>query len=106
MHFIKAHRFISAILLLAVLYIVLLIPESPPAISPVDRSPMKRPFIWNQDARWDSLEASFAAARSAGTGEVQEQLENRLLNLEVIQVCQDLFRAFNRQNGRLNLYTL
>jgi hypothetical protein len=84
MHFIKVHKFISAIVLLAVLYTVLLIPESPPAISPVDASAMKRPFIWNQDARWDSLEASFALARSNGAGEVQEQLENRLLNLEVI----------------------
>src|SRR5512140_1921007 len=84
MRFVKGHKFISAIVLLAVLYIILLIPESPPVISPVDASVMKRPFIWNQDARWDSLEASFAMARSAGEGAVQQQLENGLLNVEVL----------------------
>src|SRR5512133_1539500 len=72
----KRHKIISGFILLVVLYLVLLIPDPAPQLPPVESSAMKRPFIWNQDARWDSLEANYALARSAGEGAVQQVLEN------------------------------
>ncbi len=82
MRFIKGHKFISAIVLLAVLYIILLIPDSTPQISAPEKSVMKRPFLWNQDARWDSLEAHYSIARSAGEDTARHVLEDRLRDLE------------------------
>jgi hypothetical protein len=60
----KHHRLASLLLFLVVLYLILLIPEGSPTVSQPEPSALKRPFIWNQDARWDSLEARFALARS------------------------------------------
>ena len=84
MSFIKRHKLVTVLLFLVVLYTVLLIPDSSPQLPPLQRSDMVRPFIWNQDARWDSLEASFAMARSSGEEALRQPLENRLLNVEVI----------------------
>jgi hypothetical protein len=84
MSFIKKHRLLFLVILLALVYVLLLIPDETPSVSPVKASTAVRPFIWNQDSRWDSLEARFAMARSAGEGAVQQTLENRLLNVEVI----------------------
>lgn len=84
MSFIKRHKLIAALLFLVALYMVLLIPDGSPQLPPLQPSDMVRPFLWNQDARWDSLEASFAIARHSGEGATQQLLENRLLNLEVI----------------------
>lgn len=70
------------ILLIAVLFLLLSIPASTPPLPAVEQSAMKRPFVWNQDARWDSLEASYAAARSAGCGAVRHTLVRSLQSLE------------------------
>ncbi len=58
----KTRRLIYCALLVAVLFLLLSIPESSPSLPPVEQSAMTRAFLWNQDARWDSLEASYAAA--------------------------------------------
>jgi hypothetical protein len=84
MSFIKKHRILSFFILLALVYVLLLIPDETASVAPVKASGAARPFVWNQDSRWDSLEAKFAMARSAGEGAVQQTLENRLLNIEVI----------------------
>lgn len=50
---------------LIILYLMLLIPCSPPDIPPVPESSMTKPFLWNQDSRWDFLEKKFAEARKS-----------------------------------------
>jgi hypothetical protein len=67
---------------LALLYLALLIPEATPKLPPVTRSEMARPFLWQQDARWDSLEGVFAAARGTGCSAVRPALETGMRNIE------------------------
>ncbi|RPH35844.1 hypothetical protein EHM92_05490 [bacterium] len=45
---------------------------------------MKRPFLWNQDARWDSLEMSYALARSAKEITAPRSLETHFRELEAL----------------------
>jgi len=66
---------------IALLYLVLLIPESPPQLPPVQQSEMIRPFIWNQDARWDSLEAKFVLLKSAGCEAIRPALHSGIQNV-------------------------
>jgi len=57
------------------LVLVLLIPDGsriPPAPA------AKRPFIWNQDARWEALEARFSAARARGCDRLAETIRDSL----------------------------
>jgi len=82
MSFLKRHRVVSVLLFLAVLYLLLLIPDSSLSVSPAEASVMKRPFLWNQDARWDSLERSYALARSKGEDAAGKLLENYFHDLE------------------------
>jgi hypothetical protein len=71
-----------SVLLIAVLCLLLSIPASSPPLPPVEQSAMTRPFVWNQDARWDSLEASYAATRSAECGAARHMLVSSLQSLE------------------------
>ena len=73
-----------SVLLLAVFYLLLSIPSPAPIPPRVERSSLARPFLWNQDARWDSLEARYAAARTVGCAAVRSTLETNLGNLEVL----------------------
>ena len=73
---------ILSVLLPAVLYLLLTIPASSPTLPQVEESAMARPFLWNQDARWDSLEISYAEARSAGCGAVSSRLDSSLRDLK------------------------
>ncbi len=82
----KRHKFVTAIIFLIILYGLLLIPESPSPISPVKASEMKSAFFWNQDGRWDSLEASYALARSTGEDAVRPSLQSRIRSLESLLV--------------------
>ncbi len=66
------------------LYLLLLIPSPSPTVPPVEPSAASRQFIWNQDARWDSLEASYAAARSAGCGVERPLLDSCRKSLEAL----------------------
>jgi hypothetical protein len=52
--------------LLAVLYALLLIPDAERSTPLPAPSKHIRPFFWNQDAYWDSLEVRFANARGKG----------------------------------------
>lgn len=51
---------------LAVLYALLLIPEGERSVPLPAPSQQVRPFFWNQDAYWDSLEVRFKVARVKG----------------------------------------
>jgi hypothetical protein len=42
---------------------------------------MRRPFLWNQDTRWDSLEARYAAARRQGCGMGRRMVDTGLASL-------------------------
>jgi hypothetical protein len=56
-------RLIWSLLSLATLYLLLLIPgPSPKPAMPAGR----KPFVWNQDQYWASLESSYVAARGMG----------------------------------------
>ncbi len=53
--------------ILIILYLILLIPESDNTIEIISSVKIiAKPFTWNQDAYWDSLEAQYLEARAAG----------------------------------------
>jgi hypothetical protein len=79
---VKRRTVISSVLLLGVLYLFLSIPASSPSLPQVEQSALVRPFLWNQDARWDSLESSYAAARTSGCNAVRSRLDSSLRGLE------------------------
>lgn len=56
-------------------YLLLLIPGGSP---PVPESPGERPFVWDQDARWEAYEKQFLAARAAGCESLESDLEARM----------------------------
>jgi hypothetical protein len=78
----KSRKQIGALLTLVILFFLLSIPDSSPTLPPIQQSAIAQPFFWNQDARWDSLEARYAAARSAGCNTVSRSLDNNLHALE------------------------
>lgn len=80
--FTKRRSVISSVSLLAALYLLLSIPASSPSLPQIEPSSMARPFAWNQDRRWDSLEARFAEARGSGCGAVHHTLDTGLRSLE------------------------
>lgn len=55
------------------LYALLLIPEGEP--SPAPLAP-RQPFVWNQDERWEALEASFAALRRTGCAGLKTRIDS------------------------------
>lgn len=66
-------------LALALLYVLLLIPErDPEAVNAADR----RPFQWNRDAFWDSLQARFEQARAGGCREVEARIDELVATIE------------------------
>jgi hypothetical protein len=68
---------------LAVVYLVLLLPEpEPPLPAAPPPGGAARPFAWNQDAFWERLEADYAAARAAGCGAVRREVEAGLAALD------------------------
>ncbi|HEY6192663.1 MAG TPA: YiiX/YebB-like N1pC/P60 family cysteine hydrolase [Bacteroidota bacterium] len=80
----KHRRILRGLLFLGILYLLLLIPSPSPTVPPVEQSGSSRQFIWNQDARWDSLEASYAAARKAGCAAERPLLETSRRSLETL----------------------
>ncbi|HET8541692.1 MAG TPA: YiiX/YebB-like N1pC/P60 family cysteine hydrolase [Anaeromyxobacter sp.] len=54
---------------LALGYAILLVPDGPPALPPDAGAADARPFAWQQDAYWETLEAGYAAARGGGCEE-------------------------------------
>lgn len=65
----------AVVALLAVLYLPEPLPEAPPPAT-------AEPFIWDQDALWDSLEDRFTEARLAGCPAVASELARKLEELE------------------------
>jgi len=71
---------IFSTVLLAIFYLLLSIPISGPQLLHVEHSAIARPFIWNQDARWDSLEMRYASLRSAGCDTIRHALDTSFQN--------------------------
>ena len=78
--FVRPRVVLSTLLAIGVLYFLLAVPETPPSIPPAGHSAMARPFFWNQDARWDSLEASYDVARRAGCPAIDPLLQELFRN--------------------------
>lgn len=51
---------------LAGVYLLLLVPDPPPRLPAAADAREAHPFEWRQDARWERLEAGYAAARAKG----------------------------------------
>jgi hypothetical protein len=63
------------IYIIVFLYLILLIPESPP-LTP-DRA-QNQPFLWNQDSLWLELEARFIKARQTGCSQLSKSINESL----------------------------
>jgi hypothetical protein len=88
-----------------ILYIILLFPESEQHVLDSTPTQQARPFAWNQDAYWDSLERSYAKALRLGCDAVtplihaassqwRERLD--LLNLHLYQPQTNVFREIEQ----------
>lgn len=68
---------LKAIAGLFILYLLLLIPDGQhaPAVRPASK-----PFAWNQDSMWLSLEKTFAAAKAAPTNVIDSSIQPLLQN--------------------------
>lgn len=73
---------------LAVVYALLLIPDAERSVPLPEPSQHVRPFLWNQDAYWDSLEIRFVKARGKGcdliTILVQSAFQQWIYRLETL----------------------
>lgn len=91
------------------IYVLLAIPPSSADLSPVEQSPLARPFIWNQDARWDSLEMLYVSSRDQGCDAVRGALDSSMQSLRVLlrrvehQPLQPSAREFSDLEGRVFL---
>jgi hypothetical protein len=77
-------RLTRGLLALVALYLFLLIPDTSP-LPP--KHAVRKPFIWNQDQRWEALEARFSAARKDGCSALKPSLTSALSR------CVDLVRT-------------
>jgi hypothetical protein len=79
--------FLRVAAILAFLYLVLLIPDSDTGTKIIQAG--KRPFFWNNDALWQSMELQFKNARQLDTGKLDSAIKGLQLvaenNLEAIQ---------------------
>lgn len=64
---------------LALLVAALCVPGSDPVVPPPANA---KPFVWDQDARWDALAREFEAARAAGCGTLRPRIAQRLARIE------------------------
>ena len=63
------------VLFLALVYLVLLIPEPRPSDSP---GAGKQPFVWKQDHFWSELETQFIQARAEGCPNLRDRIDTGL----------------------------
>ena len=77
-------------LVLAVTYLLLLIPEREPSLPPTAGSVQKQPFVWNQDFYWDALEAKYRQLQQSGCTDIQNQIATELIKTAglLLQVSQ------------------
>jgi hypothetical protein len=68
-------RLTRSLLALVALYLLLLIPDTSP-VPP--KHAVRKPFIWNQDQRWEALEARFSTARKEGCSALRDWLNSAL----------------------------
>lgn len=71
-----------SITVLISIFFILAIPETTPVIPAAEPTSIEKPFIWNQDVFWDSLESEFIAAKKAGCPAVLFGTESNLSLLE------------------------
>jgi hypothetical protein len=74
-------KFIAvALLVIAVAYSLLLIPESEPSLPSANLGvPQKQPFAWNQDLYWQSLEAKYRQLQQSGCRGIPNRTASELL---------------------------
>lgn len=72
-------RMLYAGAVLVLIYLLLLIPTPEPDLPPL---PEKQPFLWNQDAYWESLAAEFETLRHAPRDSVVRLAESGLQQLD------------------------
>jgi hypothetical protein len=66
--------------LLAVTYLLLLIPEREPSLSSsASVSQKKQPFAWNQDSYWQALEEKYRQLQQSGCMDIQNQIASELI---------------------------
>jgi hypothetical protein len=63
---------------LAILYLVLLVPESSTKI-PAEKA--RKPFVWKQDQYWQALEQKYAEARNVGCSALDPRIDSTLTAL-------------------------
>jgi Permuted papain-like amidase enzyme, YaeF/YiiX, C92 family len=69
------------VFLLAVTYLLLLIPERSPSLSYSDSgSQIIQPFAWNQDAYWQALEAKYRQLQQSGCRATENRISAELVN--------------------------
>lgn len=74
---------VTIIAVLAVIYLLLLIPErAGQAVASPSAPATKRAFAWNQDAYWDALEKRYAELRESGCKGVDDDVRKRLTGLK------------------------
>lgn len=75
-------RTLTSISSLIVIFLILAIPEPTPETPTVKPTSIAKPFVWDQDFFWDSLEAEFIAAKNSGCEAVQPEIESNFLLFE------------------------
>jgi hypothetical protein len=100
-------RLTWSLLSLTTLYLLLLIPSpSPRPVMPAGR----KPFVWNQDRYWSSLELSYVSARGEGCESLKQSIRlglarseqlTRALNSGPYPVADTLYDAIERNTFEL-----
>ena len=74
-------KFVVVVLfVLALTYLLLLIPEREPSLSSSDSvSQTKQPFVWNQDFYWQALEEKYRQIQQSGCTDIQNQIATELI---------------------------
>ncbi|MCJ7484147.1 MAG: hypothetical protein MUO31_14435, partial [Thermodesulfovibrionales bacterium] len=74
-------KFVVVVLfVLALTYLLLLIPEREPSLSFSDSvSQTKQPFVWNQDFYWQALEEKYRQIQQSGCTDIQNQIATELI---------------------------
>jgi hypothetical protein len=70
----------ALVCIVAVTYLLLLIPEGAPSLPTADMGlAKKQPFVWNQDAYWQALEGKYKQLQKSGCRDVQNQTASELI---------------------------
>jgi len=71
-----------ALIIIAVAYALLLIPDRDQTASSISSLPQKKqPFAWNRDAYWDTLEAKYQELMNAGCNDMSVVIDSDILKL-------------------------